>query len=135
MTCALETVWKLKTSSLLGSHECSKRDPEALIRRLGGHQIHTLLSLLAIFQTVTPRRAYPIPHSKRTSGLPPPRIARKRSSRVFVVWELHRDTSTGPRARIPLPTEGSGGSHEAPPQAHKEKHHTGRILQKVHRAH
>ena len=54
-----ETVWKLKISSLLGSHECSKRGPQALIRRLGGHQIHTLLSLrleIAIFQTVSLER-------------------------------------------------------------------------------
>jgi hypothetical protein len=51
----LETVWKVGTSTLRGSHECSERGQEALIRHLGCHQIHTLQSLLAIFQTVSRR--------------------------------------------------------------------------------
>ncbi len=36
--------------------------------------------------------AYPVPHAKRTSWAPSPRIARDRSSGVFVLWELHRVT-------------------------------------------
>jgi hypothetical protein len=48
-----ETVWKIRISSLLGSRECSKPGQEALIRGLGCHK-YTLLSLLAIFQTVSP---------------------------------------------------------------------------------
>ena len=73
----LETVWKLKISSLLGSHECSKRGPEALICRLGGHQIHTLLSLLAIFQTVSLEGStlaiWPRNTPRRLGVLQPPR--------------------------------------------------------------
>ena len=48
-----ETVWKVGISSLVDSRECSKRGQEALIHRLGCHQIHTLQGTLAIFQTVS----------------------------------------------------------------------------------
>ena len=48
-----ETVWKLRISTLLGSHECSRRGQEELIRCLEWHQIHRLLSLLAVLQTVS----------------------------------------------------------------------------------
>jgi hypothetical protein len=45
----LETQDKLSS----GLHECSRRGQEALFRRPGCHRIHTLQSLLAIFQTVS----------------------------------------------------------------------------------
>jgi hypothetical protein len=52
-----------------------------------------------------PRGAYHVPHSKRTSVVPSPRTARKRSSGVFVMWDLHRDAMpplfTGPHTHPP----------------------------------
>jgi hypothetical protein len=44
------------------------------------------------------RAAYSVALSKRTSGVPSPRMARKRSSEDFVIWILRRVTEQ-PEAR------------------------------------
>src|SRR5918997_4630088 len=51
----LETVWKIRISSILDSHECSKWGPRDANSPPWVSQIHTLQSLLAIFQTVSRR--------------------------------------------------------------------------------